>query len=49
MLPVFFLFVHFGKSVTFASNVFKVNLLDKVMVLRKVSLSITIPKQVVLV
>ena len=39
----------FCQSVTFASNVFKVSLLVKVMVLRKVSLSITVPKQVVLV
>ena len=39
----------FGKSVTFASNAFKIRLLVKVMALRKVSLSITLPKQVVLV
>jgi len=38
----------FGKSVTFASNIFKVSLLGKVMVLRKVPLAITIPKQLVL-
>jgi len=45
----FFLCAVFGKSVTSTSNVFKVSLLIKVMVLRKVSLSITTPKQVVLV
>ena len=39
----------FSESVTFAPNVFKVSLLVKVMVLVKVSLSITLPKQVVLV
>ena len=39
----------FYQSVTFASNTFKVSLLVNVMVLRKVSLSITTPKQVVLV
>jgi hypothetical protein len=39
----------FEKNVTFASNVFKVRLLGKVMALRKVPLAITIPKQVVLV
>ena len=39
----------FGESVTFPSNIFIVSLLIKVMVLRKVSLSITTPKQLVLV
>ena len=38
-----------GQSIAFASNVFKVSLLVKVMVLRKVPLSITLPKQLVLV
>jgi len=38
----------FGKSVTFASNVFNICLLGKVMVLRKVPLAITIPKKLVL-
>ena len=50
--PVFFLpffSMYFCKSVTFASNSFIVCLLGKVMVPRKVSLSITTPKQVVLV
>jgi hypothetical protein len=39
----------FDESITFASNILKVNLLVKVVALRKVSLSITLPKQVVLV
>ena len=39
----------FDESVTFASNIFKVSLLVNVMVLLKVSLATTLPKQVVLV
>jgi hypothetical protein len=39
----------YDESVTFVSNVFKVSFLVEVMVLLKVSLAITTPKQVVLV
>ena len=39
----------FDESVTFDSNILKVSLLGKVIVIRKVSLSITLPKQLVLV
>ena len=39
----------FDVNVTFASNIFKVSLLVNVMVLLKVSLAITLPKQLVLV
>ena len=39
----------FGQSVTFASNIFKVRLLVKVILLIVMSLSITTVKQVVLV
>ena len=49
MLEDNFEYAVFGKSVIFASNVFKVSLLDKVLFLISMTLYITTVKQVVLV